>query len=157
MNYDINDLMGEFTYEYRNGEKVEPYTEAWADESAMIVHMLLDETLWTREAHYVFNKGSKFEDSGEGIVVFVNCNDVFAWGCADAEELPHDEVVNLFMEWHKSNRWGPVRWVCFRRNEKPQAPVARDMKAAGAWDERMEALPDNRYDAFLRKRKEQQA
>jgi hypothetical protein len=84
-------------------------------------------------------------------VLYVNCNDVFAWGCADAEDFLTDEIRPLYRMWVANRIWGPVRWVCLKRNQKPQAPVERDMRAAGQWDDAMETLRENVYD---RKRRE---
>jgi hypothetical protein len=32
---------------------------------------------------------------GYTCVLFVNCNDIFAWGCADAEDIPDEEIQTL--------------------------------------------------------------
>ena len=88
------------------------------------------------------------------IVVFVLCNDVFAWGCADAEELDYSErneeknELKELLEFHLNcdKGWGSVKWVCKKRNEQPQAPMITAMKEVGAWNDMMEALPLNKYD-----------
>lgn len=153
IDYKLEDLSGTYMRTYENGVKLDtPVEEPWHDESAMIAHMLLDETLWTRDAHYIGNKGSRFQFEGEGIIVLLNCNDVFAWGCADTESVPHDKVPELFMLWHENHQWGPAKWCCLRRNEKPQAPVEKAIRKAGIWCERMEALPENHYDKACRER-----
>ena len=87
----------------------------------------------------------------ETIVLFMNCNDVFAWGCADAESIKLDEVPALYRLWRANKIWGPIKWVCMRRKQKPQGPVERDMKDAGQWDDEMEALPRNRMDEAVHK------
>lgn len=79
----------------------------------------------------------------ETIVLFVACNDVFAWGCADDEELAFHEVDSLFREWHKDNKYGPIKWVCKKRNLQPQSPLVTQMKDYNVWDAEMEALPRN--------------
>jgi hypothetical protein len=38
-------------------------------------------------------------------------------------------------------KWGTSKWACKKRNLAPQKPVERDMRADGAWDDEMEALP----------------
>lgn len=76
------------------------------------------------------------------IAVGVICNDVFAWGCADAEELPYSEIIPLWRAWKADKVWGTAKWCCRQRGVKPQQPVIRRMKEAGVWDEAMEALPD---------------
>jgi hypothetical protein len=77
----------------------------------------------------------------------VNCNDIFAWGAADAEALPHDEIGKLFRMWHADKTWGTAKWCAMQRNQQPQPPVIERMKQAGCWDEAMEALPPNTMDA----------
>lgn len=145
--YELGDLTGTIMSQYSNGKKLdEPVEVTWHDEDAMIAHMLLDNTLWTRSAHYIGNKDSQYEFKGDGIIVLLGCNDIFAWGCADSEELPHDKVPELFMLWHENHQWGPAKWCCIKRNEKPQRPVEKAMREAGIWDAQMDALPENQYD-----------
>lgn len=76
----------------------------------------------------------------ETIVLFVNCNDVFYWGCADAEPLPLSELRRLYEMWRESPA-GPTRWCCLRRGMRPQHPVMDDMRKAGTWTADLEALP----------------
>lgn len=77
----------------------------------------------------------------ETIVLFVNCNDVFAWACADAEPIMLSELRALYDRWRANRSWGAIQWCCLKRGVRPQAPVLKDMKAAGMWDEALEALP----------------
>lgn len=88
----------------------------------------------------------KLQIESETIVLFVNCNDVFAWGCADAEHLTTDDIPNLYMLWKKWGHDGVTKWCCIKRNEKPQKPIADAMKKAGHWDDELEALSENYYD-----------
>lgn len=81
------------------------------------------------------------------VVLFVNCNDVFAWACADGEEVPFAEVPRLYRMWLADPGWGAAKWCCLRRKMQPQAPVVVAMKADGAWDAEMEALAPNSFDA----------
>ena len=101
---------------------------------------------------------SKWEVSRKrSLFLTVNCNDVFAWGCADTEEVEHDEwgdlesddLYMLLRDQLADGRWGSVRWACRKRQQKPQPPIVRDMKTAGVWDEEMESLPDNTDDAAV--------
>lgn len=80
------------------------------------------------------------------VMLVVNCNDLFAWGCADAQEFLESEILDLYRSW-KSGKWGVSKWCCRKRNQRPQAPIERDMRKDGAWDESMEALPLNTLDA----------
>lgn len=114
------------------------------DEEAAIAQLLDDGVLFANGRDYLNEDGSK---GGRTIVLFVNCSDVFAWGCADAEDVTYDELPDLFKQHMETPKgYGSIRWCCIKRNEKPQAPMIQLMKKNGVWDEVLEKLPDNRYD-----------
>lgn len=113
----------------------------WFDEESALAQLLEDNILFCNSREY----NDLFGGKGETIVLFVNCNDVFAWGCADAEDIKLEELPNLYRLWLENKRWGSTKWVCQKRNEKPQEPIENDMKKEGVWDEKMEALPENYY------------
>lgn len=69
----------------------------------------------------------------------VNCNDVFMWGSADAEDCTLDDLPTLLKA--STEKFGLDKWCCHKRNQRPQEPVIKLMKDAGVWDESMEALP----------------
>lgn len=99
----------------------------------------------------LFANGRKYLECGEPAdettVLFVQCNDIFAWGCADAESLPFDEIGNLYRMWHADKSWGTAKWCALRRKQQPQGPVIQRMKQDGSWDEMMESLGPNTMDA----------
>ena len=118
--------------------------EVCNDELALSI-LLKNNVLFCNERHYSQNPDGKSE--GSTIVLFVICNDIFAWACADAEDLPFSEIPKLYRMWEKDKIYGPAKWCCIRRNEKPQQPMIDYMKKEGAWDDVMEKLPDNLYDS----------
>lgn len=69
------------------------------------------------------------------------CNDLFYWGCADAEALPRDEILNLYRMWKANPKWGTDKWCCLHRHLRPQLSIIRDMKADDFWDAELEAMP----------------
>lgn len=69
--------------------------------------------------------------------VYVNCNDVFAWGCADCEVLETHEIESLYRLWSDERLGGAEIWCLIKRKELPQGPVAKQLKKHG-WD--LEAL-----------------
>lgn len=79
----------------------------------------------------------------------VNCNDIFAWGCADDEEINHCDIEPLYRMWKADPVWGAAKWCAIRRNQKPQPPVIEAMKKDGAWDDIMERLEKNALDAVI--------
>ena len=59
----------------------------------------------------------------------VNCSDIFAWGCADAEEIcVDDEIEDLYRMWKDNPTWGSALWCMMKRREMPQKPVEEDMR-----------------------------
>ncbi len=80
---------------------------------------------------------------GKTIVLFVNCSDVFAWGCADSEDVTTAELEDLYRHWKTDPIWGIAKWCCFKRNQKPQKPVEEAMKRVGSWDDKLENLGKN--------------
>ena len=112
------------------------------DTNRCLAIMLNSEVLFANSRRYLHEKSYKDETpQPETIVLFVICNDVFYWACADAECLTLDEVGPLYKAWHADRKWGVIKWVCAKRNLQPQVPIVRDMKAAGAWTDELEALP----------------
>ena len=117
------------------------------DELALSI-LLKNNVLFCNERHYSQKPDNKSE--GSTIVLFVLCNDIFAWACADAEDLPCSEIPKLYRMWEKDKIYGPAKWCCIRRNEKPQQPMIDYMKKDGVWDDTMEKLPDNNYDLLCK-------
>ena len=98
----------------------------------------------------IFANGRKYVDldgkiAGSTTILFVICNDLFAWALADAEKLPYNEIENLYKMHKKDKIWGASKWCCIQRNMRPQKPIIDIMKKNGAWDEIMETLPENIY------------
>lgn len=80
------------------------------------------------------------------VKISVLANDVFMWACADAEPLTMDQIPILYMMVKLDPKWGSIKWCCLQRNMQPQAPMLRDIKKDGSWDEEFELLeknPDN--------------
>lgn len=89
--------------------------------------------------------------------VGVNCNDIFAWGCADAEELMFHELEDLFSYWEKDKGWGMAVWCMIKRKEMPQKSVYDRIQKVGIWNldelQKEYNLQDNLYDKFLQENK----
>lgn len=107
------------------------------DEGQALSEMLAEEIIFANGRKYICIDGTVKKET---VVLFVNCSDLFSWGCADGEELPYDEIIPLYKAW-KSRLWGVNRWCCLRRGERPQKCVEKRMREAGEWDSEMEKLP----------------
>lgn len=78
----------------------------------------------------------------ETIVLFVNCNDLFWWGSADAESFTIGEVEELYKMWRADKKWGVSKWCCKKRGMQPQLPIKEDMIKEGVWEDWMNNLTD---------------
>jgi hypothetical protein len=116
--------------------------EEVCDEEYALSVLLKDDVLFCNE------RETFFEGKGEGstVVLYVNCNDIFAWGCADSETLHLAEIGDLYKRYKADPVWGVAKWCCIRRKQQPQPPVKESMKKDGVWDDVMEALPKNTFD-----------
>ncbi len=85
------------------------------------------------------------EKAQKSFNVSVNCNDMFAWGCADAEGLLYSELEDLFSYWEKDPYWGSTIWVIKKRGEMPQRPVYEKIQDEGIWNLDEMNLTSNHY------------
>ena len=117
------------------GDKWEP------NEDKMLLKLLQDGVLFVNDRRYLHDH--KDEVGGRTTVLFVNANDTFAWGVADAEDLPLEELPHL-LELHLDNpKCGATQWLCLRRNLQPQAPVIEWLKKYNGWNDKLAGLPAN--------------
>lgn len=79
----------------------------------------------------------------ETIVLFLNCNDTFSWGCTDAEEIKLSELEDLYKLYKEYGDASVTIWVCKKRNEKPQDSVLKWLKQQNVFDP-IKDLPENR-------------
>lgn len=89
------------------------------------------------------------DSEGEDTIgLFVNCSDVFAWGCADCEPAPlvgwgEDEDFWRLYEMARTD-WGSAKWVALKRKLRPQKPVEARIRKLGLWDDEWDSLPARR-------------
>lgn len=116
--------------------------EEFCDHEEALADLLRAGILFVGELKY--DRGE--HDRGKTCCLFMLCSDTFAWGGADAEDLPVDQVGPLWKAHKACPKWGSTRWVCSRRGMQPQSPIRRDMKRDGDWDDAMAALDPNSDD-----------
>lgn len=114
-------------------------------ESLALARLLIDDIVFANEREYIWEGKVR----GSTTLLYVVCNDIFAWGCADAQDLPNNEIPNLYKMHMADKEWGSAKWCCIQRQQQPQPPVVSGMKKSGSWDEAMEALPSNTLDAQI--------
>jgi hypothetical protein len=101
------------------------------NEELAIAVLLIEEVLFCNDHWWMKDWPDEAKDRTS---LNVNCNDVFAWGCSDAETLPHSQLENLWHMWRKDPEWGPAIWCMQQRRKMPQKPVEDRIKKAGIWD-----------------------
>lgn len=91
------------------------------------------------------------EGEGDAHILCAICNDVFMWGCADADAIPAGKLQEVYEYWHKDPAWGVEVWCMKLRGMLPQRPVYDRIKQAGIWDLDSMGLRANWYDAHCAK------
>ncbi len=90
------------------------------------------------------------KEARDGVSMNVNCSDVFAWGCSDAENLKYSEIEDLYDHYQKDNSWGPTIWCIKKRKVLPQQPIYEAIKKIGDWDLSEMGLEDG-FDGSIEK------
>lgn len=130
---------------------VEEHPDNHQMESEMIAVLLQAQVLFTNS----FWMEKDWPEAARNLTVLaVNCSDVFAWGCADAERPTYADIPDVYAHWRKDPSWGPAVWCMKRRKEMPQKPVADMIAADGIWMLDEMGLEPNGYDVLLREQAE---
>src|SRR3990167_9430933 len=116
----------EYLYEDENGKTC----NSFSDEHALAA-MLLDEAIFLNSNWWEENWP---EEAKKTVALCVSTNDIFTWGCADAESLPYDEIEEVYRYWIKDRSLGTAVWAIIRNKEMPQRPVESSIRKAGIWD-----------------------
>lgn len=115
------------------------------DSTAALAVLLIEEVIFLNNHWWMSaTRSDKFfkekldnpwpEEACKTFSLNVNCNDVFAWGCSDAEECFYDDLEDVFNHWEKDRVWGPAIWCIKKRNQMPQKPVYESIMKAGIWN-----------------------
>lgn len=133
----IEELFDYLTLEEVSGEVC---GKKYYDEDTILCYLLMKEYVFLTTRPYLCH-GDKMPMT---TVVSVNCNDLFVWGCADAEEITKGELPELF-KMIREGSYGLEKWACKKRNTRPQQPIRELMKELGHWEDWMDNLEPN-YD-----------
>lgn len=102
--------------------------KSWDENEHKTAHLLLENVIFLNNGHWVKDWPK------DHTTIHVNCNDVFGWGCADAEDILHSEIGDLYEMWKKDSSWGPAVWCILKRKQMPQEPVEKLITDAGIWN-----------------------
>ena len=115
----------------------------FSDEEALAL-LLMNDVIFVNDHWYEKDWPSEAQRTTS---LCVNCNDVFAWGCADAENIHVSELASLYAMFKKDPAWGSAIWCMVKRKEMPQKPVEKAIRAMGIWDLDALGLAINTTDA----------
>lgn len=94
----------------------------------LLAHLILNDVIFCNNGWWNKNWPK------DAISLHVNCNDIFMWGSADAEDITYSEINELYNMWKKDENWGPAVWCIKKRKQRPQEPVFKLIKNEGIWD-----------------------
>lgn len=91
---------------------------------------------------FLLCKGELFINNGhwnkdwpkDKITIHLGCNDIFAWGCADAEDISYSDLPEIYEHYIKDPLCGTAVWCIKKRGVMPQKPVYDKIKASGIWN-----------------------
>lgn len=123
--------------------------ESWFIQEAAVAELLDAEILFVNSRPYCDLDWSKTPPvahdpprvAGHTLVLFVHCNDLFWWACADAENCELHELKGLYDIWKARGDVGAEQWCCYRRKMRPQTPIEKQWREKGQWTPELEALP----------------
>lgn len=115
-----------WTMTYQDGRQEEIFEEERALAALLMSEsVFLNDHWWAKEWP---------EEARNLTSINANCNDIFMWGCADAEEIPYRELRSVYDHWVKDPREGVSVWCMKQRKQMPQRPVDKAIRAAAIWD-----------------------
>lgn len=103
-------------------------TDQSSEEEDYLKFLLMEDIIFCNNGHWD-EKWPK-----DCVSLHVNCNDIFAWATADAEDVKYGELKELFEMVVKDINFGSAAWCIKKRKQMPQAPVEKDIRKAGIWN-----------------------
>lgn len=97
-----------------------------------LAHLLLEGTIFCNNGWWYKGEGVSWPE--DRITLHVNCNDLFAWGCADVEDITYGEIGELYSMWKKDPILGIYAWCIKKRKQMPQAPIEKMFVESKIWD-----------------------
>ena len=152
---EIEQLRAENRFLKEKLEEMEPYpciSGKYFEAEDFIGELLLKGLIFTNS--YWMKKD--WPDAAKNITaLFVNCSDIFAWGCSDSEDILHEEFDTLYEYYTKDPNWGCAIWCMTKRKGMPQKSVYDTIMKEGIWNlDKMKILEPNYYDKVCKEQAE---
>jgi hypothetical protein len=141
----------EWNMDWRNtkdngGALYQPDIEKIFEPEKALAYLLADEQVFLN-THWWKKEWS--EEQKNLFSINVNCNDIFAWACSDAEEITYSDLEGLWWHYKLDPLFGTAVWCIKRRKQLPQPPVYRNIKEQGIWNLEIMGLEENSQNAYV--------
>lgn len=115
-------------------------TEYLFDKEFALIELILGDCV------FIGRGDTPFFEAGEGeapspLAIWFNCNDLWAWACADAEIMNYEDIEGYYIAMCDPRPFAITKWICKKFGRRPMPEIIRDMQRDGVWDEEMENLP----------------
>lgn len=104
-------------------------TKSYEDIEYKLAHLLIEGVIFCNNGWWLEKEGKTWPK--DSVTLHVVCNDVFSWGCADAEDVTNNEIGELYEMWRRDPNWGAAAWCIKKRKMLPQKPVLDKLTKAG--------------------------
>lgn len=82
------------------------------------------------------------DNENKSIAVTVNCSDWIYFACGDSQIVGYDELEDLYEMSQKDKKYGSLKWVCKKRQMRPEPHEEHRLKREGLWEEWLDSLPN---------------
>ncbi len=107
-------------------------------ESLLIRYKIEEEIYFNKEQAIMvlMNEGVLYINSApDGIATFyLNCGETFYLDMEDIEQIPLNEIENLYNMWIRDSGWGPTVWCIQYRKQKPLKLFYDIIQSEGIWN-----------------------
>lgn len=97
-----------------------------------LAHLILERVIFINNGWWMKEENKPWPE--DHTTLHVGCNDIFAWGCADSEDITHSEISDLYEMWKKDNNFGAAAWCIKKRKQMPQEPVEKIFRKDAIWN-----------------------
>lgn len=116
-------------------DKRTEYMEGWNAYSSELLDKWCLISSWVRKLpvevkrdieEYLLNETLSLHVRDNKVSLYVNCNDLFYWACADAEPFEMTDLPDLKQAIIDSPNHGVSLWCCRKRGMRPQSPCYKN-------------------------------
>lgn len=115
--------------------KIPGYSEEMMfDENHALVILIANNVVFLNDYWWKSESANWPDSACKTFSINVNCSDIFAWGCADSEDLLFHDLASLYDHYIKDPIFGSSIWCIKKRNMMPQKIIKDKIHKAGIWN-----------------------